>query len=402
MSVRFEGGKMKSLSQIEGILNHNEKEQREKQNHRNSDIDKTKTEHDFSYRGLSVAERMERIEKVLATCKNYKPSQDPNNKNAKVLLHDLVMYPPYGLSHEDEIRWTKEVGYPVMVSLFDENRIVDMDTHVDEVHRYFDPIRKINRDSMVHTSVLILPVDGKVVMESVKDENGKVIWDEEKDEEGNVIRRRKRKRVKKDKDGKPVMENRLNAKLITGKRMIQEMNKRLEAETQRIFGIPYIENPGAKRRPSYDPEVIKRMDQLDALNEAVAEKEAELAQLEDKAAAEQQRAQSWAQTRDDLEAQAQLQYDYLKQRQQSRGDEDLVSDKLLSFVEQHGRHYRAKKKNGTFVTMDQELEQIKKEVAEEETRRRQEAEVMAEFERLKQTMSQSQNAVNQRNFNPYP
>ena len=257
---QFEGGKIKNLEHLKNLLMHDEKHVRMIKQHKNVHLDTELTPLNYSYRGLSMSQRLERITDVLAKCKNYDSNQTGENRNDLVILHSVILYPPDEVSNDRKKseEWFNQVGIPVMVEIFGEDRILDVDIHFDEIHEFIDPDTHKKKISKIHAHALIMPFEEREAEKYVKDQNGIIIKDPVFDEDGEPVWQvvKKTGKIRLDKKGNPIQKTKrrkakdgtkeivLNARKVTGTANIIMLNNELEQRTKELFGFSYHSGKG--------------------------------------------------------------------------------------------------------------------------------------------------------------
>ena len=301
---QFEGGKIKTLDHLTHMLAHDEKEARITKQHKNAHINKELTPLNFSYRNLSMAERMEKVADVLSKCKNFNPDQTGESRNDIVILHSVILYPPDEVGNDPKKakEWFNQVGIPSMVKIFGEERILDVDVHFDEIHEFIDPDTHKKKISKIHAHVLIIPTEEREAEKYVKDENGVIIKDPVFDKDGNPVWQivKKTGKIRLDRKGNPVQKTKrrkapagtkeivLNAKKVTGPVNIKKLNKELDQQTQELFGFSYHSGKGKATYINEAGEEVKdartveqlKIASIEAADDEIAEQEEKKKELE--------------------------------------------------------------------------------------------------------------------------
>lgn len=130
---QWTGGKCKSVQQAKAYFRHNDKDRREEMNHANPHIDKSKTHENFTYRGLDYKGLCKAFDDRMAAVDQGKPG---TGKNARVVLQSVILYPPKGLTREQEKDWFMDAGR-VMEARFGDN-LLEIQFDMDEEHEYID------------------------------------------------------------------------------------------------------------------------------------------------------------------------------------------------------------------------------------------------------------------------
>lgn len=130
---QWTGGKCKSVQAAKAYFRHNDKDRREEMNHANPHIDKSKTHENFTYRGLDYKGLCKAFDDRMAAVDQGKPG---TGKNARVVLQSVILYPPKGLTREQEKDWFMDAGR-VMEARFGDN-LLEIQFDMDEEHEYTD------------------------------------------------------------------------------------------------------------------------------------------------------------------------------------------------------------------------------------------------------------------------
>lgn len=218
--VEWKGAKCKGGGQAKGVLRHTDKGERLKREHENPDIDRDKTEQNFSYRGLTYGQKCKRYDEQVASAKVKRQS---TGKNANTTMVGLVIYLPKGLQKEDHTdpdlvkSWFKDAGDVINKKYGDD--FIDMDVHVDEVHAYKDARSGEWEWSRIHGHAAVVPtieVDGERV---------------------------------------------LNGKQFCARKNIKSLNQAIHEMSMEKYGVPYMENADKKKDDEKsDEKYDKKMD----------------------------------------------------------------------------------------------------------------------------------------------
>lgn len=155
---QWTGGKCKSVQQAKAFFRHNDKDRREETNHANEHIDKSKTKDNFTYRGLDYKGLCKAFDDKMASVDQGKPG---SGKNARVVLQSVILYPPKGLTREQEKDWFMDAG-EVMEAQFGDN-LLEIQFDMDEEHEYIDPDTGEKVMSRNHGHARLFPeVNGKL------------------------------------------------------------------------------------------------------------------------------------------------------------------------------------------------------------------------------------------------
>lgn len=125
--------KAKSVGEVKALFRHNDKDRRMETNHTNPHIDKSKTHENFTYRGLSYKEMCDVFDGLLASVDQGKPG---SGKNARTLMQSVILYPPKGLTREQEKDWMMDAGR-VLEARYGKN-LIEIQFDMDEEHEYTD------------------------------------------------------------------------------------------------------------------------------------------------------------------------------------------------------------------------------------------------------------------------
>lgn len=160
-SAGWNGGKAKSTAQAKAWMRHNSKDERIAANHSNTDIDKSRTPLNWSYRGLSYKARCAAYDKRLSEIDMGKPG---TGKNARTVLQSVCVYSPAALRGDlPKLRdWFRRVG-ELAEAQFGAANVIDMAVDVDEVHDYPDEDTGEQRTAAEHGHLWLVPeVDGRL------------------------------------------------------------------------------------------------------------------------------------------------------------------------------------------------------------------------------------------------
>ena len=98
-AVQWSGGKCHGASEAKSSMMHDDKQMRLIHGHSNSDIDLTKTYLNFSYRGLTYAQKCERYDGLMETVSVKRKS---SGRNANTTLQKLNIPIPAALQDGDQ------------------------------------------------------------------------------------------------------------------------------------------------------------------------------------------------------------------------------------------------------------------------------------------------------------
>lgn len=157
-SAGWNGGKAKSTAQAKAWMRHNSKDERIAANHSNTDIDKSRTPLNWSYRGLSYKARCAAYDKRMGEIDQGKPG---SGKNARTVLQSVCVYSPAALRGDlDKLHdWFKRVG-ELAEAQFGAANVIDMAVDVDEVHDYPDEDTGEQRTAAEHGHLWMVPEVG--------------------------------------------------------------------------------------------------------------------------------------------------------------------------------------------------------------------------------------------------
>lgn len=236
--VQWSDGKMHGGTEAKNSMMHDSKDTRLIHGHSNPDIDKTKTPNNFSYRGLTYKEKCARYDELMDKVRIKRKS---SGKNTNVTLQKMVVAIPADMQDGEnydpaQLRaWADDVG-----RLLEEDYgelLIDIDVHVDEVHRYLDvskPKDDPNRVSWsrIHLHVAVVPA----VTEVITDKDGNPILNE---------------------DGTPKTELVLNSYKFSRKQNIIRLNNRIQEMTKAKYGMDFMTGSG-KGKKHHKVEDLKR------------------------------------------------------------------------------------------------------------------------------------------------
>ena len=225
-AIQWSGGKLHgdSEAKLQGFL-HDTKDTRLIHGHSNPDIDLSRTPNNMSYKGLTYQQKCDRYDELMREIRIKRKS---SGANANVTLQQMVIPIPAGMQNGDQYdpvhvqAWVNDVG-AILEKEFG-NLLIDIDCHVDEVHRYLDP-EKAKDDpnrfvwSRIHLHAAVIPA----------------IWETVKDTAGNPVL---------DSNGEPVKELVLNAHKFARKGVIIRLNRLVQAMTLEKYGMNFMTGAG--------------------------------------------------------------------------------------------------------------------------------------------------------------
>lgn len=144
-------GKIKTAGQVKAWLRHCETEQRQKREHRNGDIDKTKTCKNVNFMGLSYSESCEKYDKRL---KELDETTNTNKRRDRITCFGLIISMPEGLSREEERR-LMEVSIQLFEKKYGKENVMGAYGHWDELHDYVKG--ESFKSSRAHLHLFIVP-----------------------------------------------------------------------------------------------------------------------------------------------------------------------------------------------------------------------------------------------------
>ena len=125
-------GKIKGAGQVKAWLRHCETEQRKLREHRNEDIDKTKTSENVNFLGISYKESCERYD---GRIKELDETTNTNKRRDRVTCFGLIVSMPEGLSREEEKK-LMEVSIQLFSERYGSENVIGAYGHWDEIHDY--------------------------------------------------------------------------------------------------------------------------------------------------------------------------------------------------------------------------------------------------------------------------
>lgn len=199
-SVNFQ--KIKTAQEVKAKIRHDDMEKRLKTNHKNLDIDKTKTHQNLVYfKDLNYEKVCKKYDDFLA---KHDKLSNANKRKDRVTCVCLEIPTPDGLPPEKEDEFFYKVGN-ALCEVYSKDNLLQGYFHKDEQHKYYDPAKKKEVMSKNHATFRFMPF--------VKDEDG---------------------------------NNRLLAKEFTSKAKIIEVNNKIHDMCLKEFGIPF--NTGSKKK----------------------------------------------------------------------------------------------------------------------------------------------------------
>lgn len=222
-SAQWNDGKAKTTQQVKAWFRHNSKEERIEANHSNTDIDKSRTQLNWSYRGLDYKGRCAAYDERMSQIDAGKPG---SGKNARTILQSVIVYAPEQLRGDlPKLKdWFHRVGELAEAQFKPEN-VIDMAVDVDEVHEYPDGETSVWRTAAEHGHLWLVPeVGGK-----------------------------------------------LNGKEFSSRAAIIAFNDAVHQMTEKEFGCAFNDGTKQKRRGSVEQMKVKSVKQLEARQEKAEE-----------------------------------------------------------------------------------------------------------------------------------
>lgn len=151
--------KSKSKQEAKAMFMHNDKEQRKLHTHTNPHVGASPDDFNFNYHGLDYKGMCDAFDARLSEVDFGRQSR---GKNARTLMQSIIVYAPLELTNDDLISaWYHDVG-ALLDERYGEN-FIEMSVHFDEVHTYTEPITQKKLKSRVHAHCNIIPeVKGKL------------------------------------------------------------------------------------------------------------------------------------------------------------------------------------------------------------------------------------------------
>lgn len=153
-SVNFK--KLKG-SDVKSMLRHCDSAERLKRNHRNHDIDKTRTRNNINYAGLSYNQSCRRYDNRIRYLDSL---QGANKRKDRVTCFGLTVPACRGMGQKESSEFFRDVC-KVMVREYGKENVISMIGHYDEIHCYLDKGEVQN--SRPHLHLYIVPeINGKL------------------------------------------------------------------------------------------------------------------------------------------------------------------------------------------------------------------------------------------------
>lgn len=235
-SVNFQ--KIKTVQEAKAKIRHDDMEKRLETNHKNVDIDKSKTHLNLVYfKDLNYEKVCKKYDDFLA---KHDKLLNANKRKDRVTCVCLEIPTPDGLPPEKEDEFFYKVG-DTLCEIYGKDNLLQGYFHKDEQHEYYDPSKKQNVMSKNHATFRFMPF--------VKDTDG---------------------------------NNRLLAKEFTKRDNLIAVNNKIHDMCLKEFGVQF--NNGSKKKGK-SVEELKR-DSIKAVDELKAQAEASKTAIIDKAESE--------------------------------------------------------------------------------------------------------------------
>ena len=224
------GCKSHGGGEAKAIFRHNEKEQRKKHEHSNEHIDKSLTDNNISFLGLSYKEMCDKYDKRVRELE----SNTPKLRKDRVTHIGLEIPIPDEVPDELKPQWANDM-FNATCEFVGEENVIDGNAHFDEKHVYIDPKTKLERESLHHLHI----------------------------------------------DCVPGVEGRLNCKAFSSRARIIELNNKIQTLSMEKYGIAFNTGEGTKskdnvetlKNKSKQAEIELMHQKLDARNKRLGERE---------------------------------------------------------------------------------------------------------------------------------
>ena len=144
-------GKIKTAGQVKAWLRHCETEQRKTREHRNGDIDKTKTDENINFMNWSYKESCARYDRRI---KKLDETINTNKRKDRVTAFGLIISMPEGLSREGE-KQLMEMSIRIFEERYGKENVFGAYGHWDELHDYARG--ESFKSSRAHLHLFIVP-----------------------------------------------------------------------------------------------------------------------------------------------------------------------------------------------------------------------------------------------------
>lgn len=212
------------------IIRHCVTDTRLKQNHSNTDIDKSLTEQNWSLYGLNYADLCAKYD---ARINDLDSTTNDNKRKDRVTCFSLYTSCPRDLPEDKADEWFAKT-IEIIKSKYGEKNIIDAVVHKDEVHEYIDPKTKEKCISRSHVHVFVVP-----------EKNGKLI-----------------------------------AKEFSSRSNMKSLNKAIHEMTERDYGVKYMTGEQARHK---SVEVLKNESKIAELDISIEAKKMEAERIIDDA-----------------------------------------------------------------------------------------------------------------------
>lgn len=337
-SANWTGAKAKGATEAKAVMRHCDRDEREKHEHTNKDIDKSKTSRNWSMRGLSYADACKEYDDRIAALDAIPGA---NKRKDRVTYIGIDVPAPAGLPKDQLRPWFNRVW--TIFQEQTENAAIEGWVHVDEVHDY------------VH--------------------NGQVVTSREHMHIGAI----------------PAVGDRLCCKEFSSRRNINRLNRSIQEMSVNEFQIPWMD--GSQKKNTETVESLKakslaelkvweydlnnrertisvRETRLDEREIALSEREREVEKRSDEVSKYVDRARSAA---EQIVKQAEI-VDRIRERTR----EDITSDWLDEGLPAAAKPFRSiLRKSYTEYKIDRAKEAAQQRQIEEEARKKAEAEQQA-------------------------
>ena len=220
-------GKIKTAGQVKAWLRHCETEQRKLREHRNEDIDKTKTGENINFMGWSYEESCSRYDERIKKLDN---STNTNRRKDRVTAFGLIISMPEDLTREEEKK-LMEVSIQLFEKKYGKENVIGAYGHWDEAHDYVQG--ESFKSSRAHLHLFVVPE----------------------------------------------IRGSLRGKEFSSKKAMKEMNRAVDRECYSMFGKHFLtgEKAGRKSVEELKSQSAKEAEVLWRINEAI--KREQLSQL---------------------------------------------------------------------------------------------------------------------------
>lgn len=214
-SVNFE--KLKTPQQVKAMLRHCDREERKKTGeHSNKQIDKSLTNTNGQYRGMTYARSCQTYDDRIAYLDTL---EGQNRRKDRVTCFGLEIPFPEDLRASDEVAWINSVD-AILKARYKSENVINLYVHRDEKHTYKDADTGKDRVSRTHMHIYVIPeIDGK-----------------------------------------------LNGKAFSSKKNMISLNNAIQEMSQKVFGVDFM--TGTKKKSKESVESLKARSAKKALEQA--------------------------------------------------------------------------------------------------------------------------------------